>query len=99
MFLRRTGREQVARDLLAEELVVGLVGIEGVDDPVAVSPGLGVDEVPLLARALGVPGDVQPVPAPPLAVLRRGEELIDDPFASPLGGVASDLGDLLGGRR
>ena len=71
------GREQVAGDLLADELVVRLVGVERGDHPVAVAPGLGIGEVRLAAR-LGEPGHVEPVPAPALAEAGRGEQPIDD---------------------
>ena len=39
------GGQQVAGDLLADELVVGLVGVEGGDDVVAVAPGVRVGDV------------------------------------------------------
>ncbi len=71
------GRQQVAGDLLADELVVRLVGVERGDGPVAIAPGLGIGEVRLAAR-LGEPRHVEPVPAPALAEAGRGEQPIDD---------------------
>ena len=71
-------RQQVARDLLADELVVGLVLIHRSDDVVAVFPRGREGEVPLLARALGIARDIEPVPAPALAELRRREQPIHD---------------------
>jgi hypothetical protein len=73
--------QKVRRDLLLEEQVVGLVGVERGDDVVAVGPREGV--VVLVLRLLGagrvgIARGVKPVPAPPLAVMRRCEETIDD---------------------
>ena len=98
--LRRVGGgQQVACDLLLDELIKRLVHVEGVDHPVAVTPGLGIGQVPLLAGALGVPSDIQPVPAPALAVPLRREELVDDLLAGWPRGITLDRGDLFGGRR
>ena len=62
--------QQVAGELLDDEPVVGQVAVEGVDDPVAIEP-----DVPRLVLlepvGVGVPGRVEPVPAPALAVMGR----------------------------
>ena len=71
------GGQQVAGDLLADELVVRLVGVERVDDVVAVPPGVRVGDVPRRAGRLGVAGDVEPVPAPALAERGRGQQPVD----------------------
>ena len=62
--------EQVAGDVLGEEPVVGQVGVEGADDVVAVAPGVGDLVVELVAVRLGVADQIEPVPAPALAVVR-----------------------------
>ncbi len=74
------GRDLIGGDLEQEEAVVGHVVVEGLDDPVAIGRGLheesllaGVD----VALGVGVPGHVQPVPGPLLAVMRRGEQAVD----------------------
>ena len=72
--------QQVAGDLLDDELVVGQVAVEGVDDPVAVEPDLA-RLVLLVAVGVGVAGRVEPEPAPALAVVGRGEQPVDQPFA------------------
>jgi hypothetical protein len=71
--------ELVGRDLLDEELVVRQVFVERADRP---SRGTCTRTVlPLLledvALGVGVAGDVEPVPAPPLAVVRGGEQAVD----------------------
>ena len=81
LVLRGVG-QQVAGELLDDELVVGQVAVEGVDDPVAVEP----DEARLVlleAVGVGVARGVEPVAAPALAVVRRlkvffGDLLTDD---------------------
>ena len=51
VFLRIVlGRQQIAGNLLADELVVGFVGRKRVKDVVAVSPGIGIRNIPLLSR-------------------------------------------------
>ena len=70
----------VARDLLAQELGVRLVLVERVDDVVAVAPGVYSDVVLLETVGVGVAGDVEPVAAPALAVMRRVEQLLDQPL-------------------
>ena len=72
------GVEFVAGDLLADEAVVRLVLVEGVDDVVAVAPDVGAGLVALEALAVGVAGEVEPVARPALAVARRGEKAIND---------------------
>ena len=51
-----------------DEPVVGHVGVEGVDDPVAIPPGVGPLGVELEAVRVGVVGQVEPVLRPALAV-------------------------------
>ena len=67
-------RQQVAGNLLAEKLVVGLVGVERVDDVIAIQPGFRDGIVGVVAGRVGIAGDVHPIPAPAFAVLRRGQQ-------------------------
>jgi hypothetical protein len=66
------GPELVAGDLFMDELVVGLVGVERLDDVVAVAPGVGTGFVGLETVAVGVAGEIEPVASPPPAVVARG---------------------------
>ena len=90
--------ELVAGDLLAQELVVGLVVVEGVDDVVAVPPRVVAAVVLLEPRRVGVAGHVHPVPAPALAVVRRVEQALDQPLPGTSLLVGQELVDLLEGR-
>ena len=64
----RTGGQQIPRDLLAEELVVGHVGSERGDHVVAVSPGVRVGEVAGRTGRFAIPRHVEPVPGPVLGM-------------------------------
>ena len=68
--------QQVAGDLLDDELVEGLVAVERLHDPVAIFPD-GARLIEGVAVGIGVARQVEPVPAPALAVVRRGEQPID----------------------
>lgn len=61
--------EEVARELFAEELVDWLVGVEGVDDVVAVTPGVAVGDVFVESVGIGVADHVEPVSSPAFAVV------------------------------
>ena len=77
-----TGPKLIARNLLTDETVIRLVLIERTDHIVAVTPDVGASFVGLEALALGVARQVQPVPGPSLAIVRRLQEPIDYPFVS-----------------
>ncbi len=66
------GGDFVAGDLFADEAVVGLVRLEGMDDVVAVAPGVGALEIQFEAVGIGVANDVEPFGGPAFAVGRGG---------------------------
>ena len=90
------GPQLVAGDLLLDEAVERLVGVQGADHVVAVAPGVGIEVVGLEAAGVGVAGHVEPVPAPALAVLRRGEQAVDQPFVGVGPLVVGEAFDLVG---
>ena len=92
----RRGGQQVAGDLLRDEPVERHVGVHRVDHVVAVLPGVRVGDVPRRAGRLGIAGHVEPVPAPALAELRRGEQAIDDAREGVRRGVLEECVDLAG---
>ena len=72
LVLRGIG-QQIAGDLLDDELVVGQIAVERADDPIAIGP----DEprlVLFVAVRIGIPSAIEPDAAPALAVVRRGEQ-------------------------
>ena len=93
------GGQQIAGDLFADELVVRLVAVEGVDDIVAIAPGVRIGQVARRAGRFAVAGHVEPVPAPAFAEARRGQQPIDDLLEGVGGVVLEERVDLLGRRR
>ena len=72
--------QQVARDLMAGELVVGHVRVQRVHNPVAIAIALGiVPRLECVGLVLAESSQVQPMPAPPFAHPRRCQQTIDQP--------------------
>jgi len=69
-------RKLVARDLLNGEFIVRHVPIQGVDNPLAVAPRIGANQILFVAIAIGIMGEVEPVPRPLLAVMRRIKQAV-----------------------
>src|SRR5438128_1405608 len=76
LFRLRSGGQKIARDLLTEELIVGLVPIEGVDHIIPVKVGLRDRVIGGIARRVGVSCNVQPVARPTLSIIWGGEQSI-----------------------
>src|SRR6202011_3199696 len=68
----------VTRQLLGDELGVGLVLIERLDHVVAIAPRVGAMDVVFEPTRVGVARDVEPGAAIALAVVRRREQLVDE---------------------
>ena len=90
--------EDVSRDLLLNEAIVGLVGIERIDDVVAISPGLPGRDAAALAQTVGVAGQIEPVPSPALAKSGRSQELVYDLLEGEFGVVSDERLDIFGFR-
>ena len=69
--------QQVTRQLLGQELVVGLVFLERLHDPIAIAPSMRVRDIRFLARALGVARHIQPMPTEAFAIRGRRQEPVD----------------------
>ena len=67
---RRILAEGIARDLLTDELVVRRVGVEGLDDIVAIGPGIGTLGINLKPVGVGIPHHIEPVLCPAFTVAR-----------------------------
>ena len=94
--------EQVAGQMLADQLVDGYVGVQSPDQVVAVAPGVGHRWVALAAVRLGVADPVHPVPGPAFAEGRVGEQPVDfvrDRGVPVDGGAALEVVDLRRRRR
>ena len=85
----------VTGDLFGQERVIGLVGVERSNHVVAVPPGVGAVHVVLEAGGVGVARHVEPVAAVAFAVVRRGEQAVDEALPGiglVVGEKARDLG-------
>ena len=71
------GPHFIARDLLLNEAVVGLVFIERLNHIVAIAPVIWTGIVVLKARAIRVARKIQPAPGLALTVVGRREQLVD----------------------
>ena len=90
---------QVTGDLFDQKPVEWPVGVEAVNHPVAVSPGVGVVQVVVHAVAVGVANNIEPQPSVALAVARRGEQSVDQSCESPRSAIGQEGFDLTGRRR
>ena len=90
---------RLACDLFPGELVVGKIVVEGLDDPVAIGPGIAAGFVVLKAVALSVASDIEPVACPAFAVIGRGEKVVDDGAVVCVRGVSGELLQKLGAWR
>ncbi len=73
------GRDFIARQLLFHKSVIRLVGVERVDEVIAVAIHLGAVHIELVAAGVGIPHQIHPVPRPAFAVVRRGQQCVDQP--------------------
>src|SRR5690606_15406509 len=88
--------ELVAGELLQDHAVKGLVLIEGANDPITVRPSGLAQVVLFVPVALAKARDVEPVPAPALAVGGRGEQAGDEVLVSSRVGISEERVDLVG---
>ena len=93
------GIELVAGELFLQKDVVRLVLIERANHIVPITPGVGTVVVLLEAARVRVARHVQPMPPPPLAVMRRGEQPIDQPFPGIRRGIGEKRGGFSGAGR
>ena len=92
------GGDFIACELFAYEAVVGFVGVEAFDDPVAVGPDVGAVGVLVVAIAFRVTGEVEPMLGPALSITGGLEESVDEGFVCGGGWVVQESVDFGGGR-
>ena len=88
----------VAGQLLADEAIVRQIVVEGSNDVVAVSMGIGAQAVFFEAFGFAVAHQIEPVLCPTLAVARRGQQTVDH-FGVGIGGLIGEEIGLFGRRR
>ena len=84
--------QEVAGDLLDHEPIERHVVVKCVDHPIAIAPD-GAFPVDGVAVRVGVSRDVQPVPAPPLAVVRGLEQPLDQASVGTGFAIADEFPD------
>ena len=70
------GRQQVSRQLARDEIRQRHIGIQGIDNPVAVPPSVWITKIDLLACGFGKPRHIEPMPAPRFPKVRAGQQAI-----------------------
>ena len=99
LLFERRPPHQIAGQLLDDELVIRQIAIEGVDHPVAIAPGVGPTSVFLITVAVGIACQVEPVSAPAFAIVRRGQQAIDQALIRIRLSVVEKFIDLCRSRR
>ena len=89
--------EQIAGELFADELVVGQVRVEGIDDVVSVSKRIGVAEVFVETIRVGIACDIEPVSGPALSIGGAGEQSVDESSSGGRRMVGEEVVDFFGG--
>src|SRR5262245_46884996 len=69
--------QQIAGNVFGHKLIVGQILIQCADDVIAVLVGIRQIVVVLVSPAFGIAYQIQPVPAPALAELRRSQKAIN----------------------
>ena len=90
------GKKLVARELLLDEAVVGLILVIGLDDVVTVAPGGRSEIVDAEAIAIGVADEVEPGAGHPLAVGWGRQESVDQLLVGLGVRILDEGGDLFG---
>ncbi len=85
--------KKVAGQLLDRELVVGKIFVDGLDHPVAITPGVGTCPVFLVSVRIRVTGYVEPVASPSLPEMRRGKQFFHQVGVGISGLVLDELID------
>ena len=75
-----TSREQVTGNLLTNELIEGDIGVERVDDIIAIPLRLRITETGFFPARFGIASDIQPVSTPPFTKVPRRKQLLDRHF-------------------
>ena len=88
--------QEVARELLNNEVVEGQVAVEGVDHIVAVVIRIGEGDIFVDAVGVGVARDIEPMPAPALAVHLRLEHRVDAALVGVRPLIAQEIVDIFG---
>ena len=76
------GRDDIARDLFPQKLIVGLVGIQRSNDVIAITPGMGTQLVALETMRVRIVRNVQPMARPTFAIMLGGKQTVHQSIIS-----------------
>ena len=88
----------IAGDLLDRELIERLVTIDRPDHPIAITPH-AAGRVGFVTAAVGIAGQVEPMPPPPLAEMGRRQQPVDQPLVGVRGRIGGKAGDFVSRRQ
>ena len=89
-------RQQVAREVLCNQLRVGNILVEGPDEVVPIVEGIGDEKVGFMTARFGVVHQVHPMPGPAFAETGRGQKSIHLPGMGCRSFVVDEPLELLG---
>ena len=95
LFIPAGGIEQVARKVLANQLVIGNIIVERPHEIVAVAPSERHIGIAFAAMRFGVADQIHPAPGKALAETWRIQQAIDQPLVGSIGIIVNEGFDLL----
>jgi hypothetical protein len=90
--------EEIARQLLDNELVERLVLVERLDDIITIPPSGGMGNILVHPVGIGIAGNIKPVAAPAFAVAGRFQKLINQLPPGVLTLITQEVLNLFNGR-
>ena len=91
--------EEIASQVLANEIVIRNVRIQCSDHIVPILVGIGYDKVTLMSPRFRIAHEVEPMSRPSLSKTRGAQQFADDPLAGRVGGVLDKRFELADRRR
>ena len=89
----------VPRKLFEDESIVGRVVVEGLNDVVAVRPGVCANAILLVTVTLTESHNVEPVSAPSLTIVRGTKKAVDEELVGVCARISNEGVDLFWSRR
>ena len=91
--------KDITGQLQSDEFIIRQVTIQSVDHPVSIRPEVVARFVVFEAVAFAKSSDIQPVPRPAFAIVRRRQQTVDEIFVGLVGWICQEFRNLLGSGR
>ncbi len=75
--IRIVRSQLIAGQLLDDKPIIGLIAVKRPDHIIAIGPGVGPIGILLEPIRLGIPNQIKPMPAPSFAIVRAGQQPVD----------------------